>query len=162
MRRKQTTERAMPMNKTIKKEPVKKVTKKEMKEVKKEPKSSSKKKILIVEDEKPIARALELKLTHVGYEAKTAFNGEEALPLIETESFSLILLDLIMPKVDGFKVLEALKEKNNKTPVIVLSNLSQEEDEKRVMGLGAVGFFIKSNSSITDIVQRVQEKLGTP
>ena len=112
-----------------------------------------------MEDEKPMARALELKLTHAGFEVQSAFNGEDGLLLLEKETPALILCDLIMPKVDGFKVLETLKERKNKTPVIVLTNLSQEDDQKRAMALGAKEFFIKSNTSIATIVERVIEFL---
>ena len=115
----------------------------------------TKKKILIIEDEKPMARALEIKLTHAGFAAKAVFNGEEGVGLFQKENFDLIILDLVMPKLDGFKVLEALKEKKIKTPVIVLTNLGQPEDEKRARELGAVGFFIKSNTPIAEIVERV-------
>ncbi len=100
------------------------------------------KKILIIEDERPMARALELKLTHAGFETTSAPNGEKGIELIGEQTFSLILLDLIMPKMDGFKVLETLKEKKIKTPVMVLTNLSQEDDEKRAKALGAKEFFI--------------------
>jgi len=110
------------------------------------------KKILIIEDEKPMARALELKLTYEGFEATTAFNGESAIETLEKEIFDLIICDLVMPKVNGFKVLETLKEKKVKTPVMVLTNLSQEDDEKRVKSLGAKEFFIKSNTPIANIV----------
>jgi len=119
-----------------------------------------KKKILIIEDEKPMAHALELKLTHEGFEAKSVFSGEEGIAILKSEGFDLVLLDLIMPKVDGFKVLGMLKEQNIKTPVIILTNLSQEEDEKRARDLGAVEFFIKSNTPIAQIVERVKEKLS--
>lgn len=118
------------------------------------------KKILIIEDEKSIARALEHKLVYAGFEAKTVFNGEEGVELLQKETFTLILLDLVMPKMDGFEVLEALKEQKNKTPVIVLSNLSQEDDEKRARALGAKEFFIKSDTSIVTIVERVAQLLG--
>ena len=66
------------------------------------------KKILIIEDEKPMARALELKLAHAGFEVKAVFNGEEGVELLQKETYALILLDLVMPKIDGFKVLETL------------------------------------------------------
>lgn len=118
-----------------------------------------KKKILIIEDERPMAHALELKLTHVGFEVRTVFNGEDAITLLKKETFMLILLDLVMPKMDGFKVLENLKERKIKIPVIVLSNLSQAEDEKRVKALGAKEFFIKSNTPIAFIVDRVVQLL---
>jgi len=117
------------------------------------------KKILIIEDEKSLARALELKLTHAGFKTKVVFNGEDGIEILNKESFSLILLDLIMPKMDGFTLLAMLKVKKIKTPVIVLSNLSQEEDEKRAKEFGAKEFFIKSNTPISTIVLRVVELL---
>ena len=115
--------------------------------------------ILIVEDEKPMAHALELKLSHAGFEAHSVQNGEEAVALLKTDSFDLIILDLVMPKLDGFGVLEALSADKKSVPVIVLSNLSQEEDEKRARELGAKDFFIKSNTPIAEIVKRVQKML---
>lgn len=109
------------------------------------------KKILIIEDEKPMAKVLGLKLSHAGYETKIANDGEEGLKILENESFDLIFLDLIMPKMDGFETLGAIKEKQIKTPVVVLSNLSQEDDEKKAKELGAAGFFIKSNTPMSTI-----------
>jgi two-component system alkaline phosphatase synthesis response regulator PhoP len=118
------------------------------------------KKILIADDEKPIAKALELKLNHVGFLAQSVGNGEEALALLSKEKFDLLLLDLVMPKMDGFTVLEEIKKKQLAVPVIVLSNLSQAEDEAKSRALGASGFFIKSNTPIADIVAQVQKFLG--
>lgn len=106
-----------------------------------------------------MAHALELKLTHEGFEAKAVFNGEDGVELLLKETFALILLDLIMPKMDGFKVLEALKEKKIQTPVMILSNLSQEDDERRAKALGAKEFFIKSNTPIATIVEKVAQFL---
>ena len=106
-----------------------------------------------------MAHAMELKLNHEGIETKNASNGEDGLALLEKEKFSLIMLDLVMPKCDGFKFLKILKDKKIKTPAIVLSNLSQNEDEKRALKLGAVGFFVKSNTPIAKIVEHVKEKL---
>lgn len=117
-------------------------------------------KILIIEDEKAMARALEIKLIHAGFKVSIAENGEDGLLFLEKEDFSLILLDLILPKLDGFKVLEKLKEKGNKIPVIVLSNLSQTQDDDRARFLGAADFFIKSNTPILKIVERVRKELG--
>ncbi|MEI7604094.1 MAG: response regulator [bacterium] len=116
-------------------------------------------KILIVEDEKPIAKALELKLTHSGLDAKAAFNGEEAIKLLEQEKFDLVLLDLIMPNMDGFAVLQNLKDKNIKVRVIVTSNLSQEEDVKKAKELGAIDYFVKSDTSLSKIVDYIQTAL---
>lgn len=118
------------------------------------------KKILIVEDEKPLARALELKLTHEGFQVVNASNGEEAITALKKEKFSLIISDLIMPKVDGFQVLEFIKSSKIKAPVIILTNLGQEEDEKRVQAIIPSEFFIKSNTSILKIVEHIKQKIG--
>ncbi|MDP2656082.1 MAG: response regulator [bacterium] len=115
------------------------------------------KKILIMEDEKPMARALELKLTHAGFDAIAVFDGEAGMALLEKEEFGLIILDLVMPKMDGFSVLQALKDKKIDIPVIVSSNLSQPDDETRARDLGAKDFFIKSNTPIASIVEHVQK-----
>lgn len=119
----------------------------------------SPKRILIIEDEKPIARAFELKLAYAGFEAIIAGDGEEGMALLQKEMYSLILLDLVMPKMDGFKVLETLNEKKIKIPVIVITNLSQEDDEKRAKTLGAKEVFVKSNTPLTILVERVEELL---
>ena len=104
------------------------------------------KKILIADDNKAIAMALDLKLQNEGFEVKTVFNGKEALDLLEKEKFDLLVLDLIMPQLDGFGTLKIIKEKGIKLPVIVSSDLSQTEDINKVKELGAVDFFIKSDS----------------
>jgi two-component system copper resistance phosphate regulon response regulator CusR len=121
---------------------------------------AGKRRILIAEDEKPLARALELKLGDGDYDVRVALNGEEAVAELGKQKFDIVLLDLMMPKMDGFEVLESMKKRGDKTPVIVLTNLSQPEDEKRVMDLGAKEFFVKSNTSIANIVARVKRLLG--
>ena len=118
------------------------------------------KRILIVEDEKPMAHALELKLTKAGFEVAVFNDGEAALKILETQKFNLILLDLMMPKVDGFGVLEELKKRAITTPVIVSSNLGQEEDAKRAKSLGAVDYIIKSDTPIAEIIAKVQKVIG--
>ena len=120
----------------------------------------SHKKILILEDEKPLARALELKLIHEGFEVKTLSSGEGAVSLLEKESFSLVVCDLVMPRVDGFEVLQEIQEKNIKIPIIVLTNLSQAEDEKRVRSLGVTEFFIKSDTSLSKIVDYIKNNIS--
>lgn len=122
--------------------------------------SEEKKRVLIIEDEKPMAHALELKLQHEGFEAQSALNGEEGVKLLETNSFDLILCDLMMPKLDGFGVMTAMKDHQIKTPIIILSNLSQEEDEKKALAMGAKEFFVKSNTPIAAIVERVKAAFG--
>ncbi len=123
-------------------------------------KAKQPKRVLIVEDEKPMARALGLKLGYAGFETAIASNGEEALALMEANPFQLVLMDLMMPKLDGFGTLQTLKERGIKTPVVILSNLSQAEDEKRAKALGAKKFFVKSDTPIALIVEYVQQTLG--
>ena len=118
------------------------------------------KRILIAEDEKPMARALTLKLEHEGYEVETTYDGEEAISKLAESQFDLILCDLVMPKVDGFAVLEEVKNKKIKTPIVILSNLGQEEDQEKAKSLGAKEFFIKSNTPIKNIVEQVKKMLG--
>lgn len=119
-------------------------------------KESEKKRILIIEDEKPLAHALQLKLSHEGFDIVATGSGEEALSFLAKEDFDLVLTDLIIPGVDGFKVLETIQDKKMKIPVIVMTNLNQEEDRKRASDLGASEFFVKSNSPISLIVQTVK------
>lgn len=118
-----------------------------------------KKKILIVEDRKPILKALEIKLVRAGFDVATAEDGEIALQKIQSDKFDLILLDLVLPKIDGFSILAELKTRNIKTPVIVLSNLSQDQDERRAKELGAIDYFIKSDIAINDVVKKVSSLL---
>ncbi|MBI5221909.1 MAG: response regulator [Candidatus Magasanikbacteria bacterium] len=119
------------------------------------------KKILVVEDEKPMARALELKLAGAGFEVQACYNGQECIDLLAKGSFDLILLDLVMPVKDGFAVLADLKEKGSKVPVIVLTNLSQVDDYKRVKELGALDLFVKSDTPIAEIVEKVKKILAS-
>ncbi|MFA6476290.1 MAG: response regulator [Candidatus Paceibacterota bacterium] len=116
-------------------------------------------KILILEDEKPLARALELKLNHEGFEVISLPNGEGLEALLGKEKIALIVCDLVMPKVDGFQVLQILNDSKIKIPVIVLTNLSQAEDEKRVRELGASDFLIKSNTPISIVVENIKKRI---
>lgn len=117
------------------------------------------KKILIAEDERSIAKALQIKLSLSGFEVELVTNGEEAMALMKEKKFDLLLLDIMMPKMDGFSVMEEMKKSKNKTPIIILSNLSQEDDAERAKKLGAVDFFIKSNTPLADILVKVKKYL---
>lgn len=118
------------------------------------------KKILISEDEKPLSHALDLKLQHEGFQTAVAHNGEECLQHIENDTYDAILLDLMMPVVDGFKVLEELNKKPHKPVVFVLSNLSQREDEARALSLGAQKYFVKADTPLAIIVEEIKKALG--
>ena len=121
--------------------------------------SSGGKNILIIEDEKPLAHALALKMEHAGFKTFIAYNGSDGLKEAMTDKYAIILLDIIMPEMDGFALLQALQEKQVKTPVIVLSNLGQDEDRARAKELGAVDYFVKANTPIADILKKVQQMI---
>jgi two-component system copper resistance phosphate regulon response regulator CusR len=116
-------------------------------------------KILIADDNKAIAMTLQLKLIQEGFEVKLVENGKDALSLLESEKFDLVILDLIMPEVNGFGVLEALKQKNITVPVIVASDLSQVEDFDKVKQMGAIDFFVKSNMSMVEMTEKIKQYL---
>lgn len=120
---------------------------------------SGKKKILIIEDEKPLAHALELKMTHEGYETTVASTGRQGLEEASTGKYDLILLDLILPEIDGFAILEALKEKKLKPVIVVLSNLGQDEDRKKAEEFGVKNYLVKSNVPLADIVKVVKASI---
>ena len=119
-----------------------------------------KKKILIAEDEKPMARALELKLNNSGFEAKAVNDGEEAVVELTNNKYDLLLLDLMMPKKDGFGVLEEINNKKIDVKVIISSNLSQQEDLDKAKNMGAVGYFVKSDTPINEVVEQVKKALN--
>ncbi len=121
--------------------------------------SSGKKKILIIEDEKPLAHALELKMTHEGYETTVASTGRQGLEEASSGKYDLILLDLILPEVDGFAILEGLKAKKLKPVVVVLSNLGQDEDRKKAEEFGVKNYLVKSNVPLADIVKVVKSSI---
>lgn len=115
------------------------------------------KRVLIVEDEKALSHALDLKLQHEGFETFVANSGEECLSALKEHTFDIMLLDLVMPTLDGFQVLEALQGKASSPAIFVISNLSQSEDEARVLKLGAKKYFIKSETSLEVIVNEVKK-----
>ncbi len=119
-------------------------------------------KILVVEDETFLVKIYSVKLKKVGYDVSIATDGEEAVRLAAEVKPDLILLDLILPKMNGFEALERMRANplNKKTPVIVLSNLGQEEDIKRAEALGANDYLVKANFSIQDVIAKMEEVLN--
>lgn len=120
------------------------------------------KKILVVEDDTYLANAYRVKLTKVGFEVKNASDGEEALIILQTYIPDLILLDIVMPRKDGFATLEEIKknEKLKNIPVILASNLGQKEDMDRGMKLGAVGFFVKTDFTLNNLIEKINKILA--
>ena len=114
--------------------------------------------ILVAEDDRFLRKAAEMALKRQGYTVLTAADGEEALRAAQSELPDLILLDLIMPKLNGFDVLQALKKDapTAHIPVIILSNLGQDRDVQQAMDAGAAAYFIKTDLSLQALGQRVE------
>ena len=119
------------------------------------------KRVLIVEDDRFLRRACQARLEQQGYTILTAQDGEEALRIVKAEVPDLILLDLLMPKLNGLEVLRALRadEGTRAVPVLVLSNSSRQEDLHTIRDLGISGYFVKANLSLQDLSAQVKALL---
>lgn len=119
-------------------------------------------KIVFVEDETTLQKMLSAALKEAGYDVITASDGEAGLAAVQAEKPDLVLLDLILPKMDGFTVLGEIKkdEATARIPVIVLTNLESAEDVGKVVALGATTYLVKANYDLPDIVAKVKEVLG--
>ncbi|MDD5625855.1 MAG: response regulator [Patescibacteria group bacterium] len=117
------------------------------------------KKILIAEDEPDMRGILASMIESAGYNVVQAEDGERALNLAIKEKPDLILLDLSMPKLNGFEVLEKLKYDpvGSMIPVVILSNLGQDKEVAKGKLLGAVDYLIKSNVHLTDILDKISK-----
>lgn len=117
-------------------------------------------KILLVEDDSFLSSLLKNRLEKKGLEVVLAKDGEEALGLLKTIKPSLILLDIILPKKNGFEVMEEIRSNQQmepeKTPIIIISNLGQPEDIQKGLELGAIEYFIKAKISIDELVDKVK------
>ncbi len=120
------------------------------------------KKLVVADDEQFITTAYSDGLARAGFSVAVAHNGEEALEVIAREHPDLVLLDLIMPKMNGFEVLKKVKSDPalQSIPVVILSNLSQETDEAEVKKNGAIDFIVKSDISLQDLILRINQLLG--
>lgn len=115
------------------------------------------KKILVAEDDKFLLNIYKTKLTKEGFEITIAEDGEEAIKILSKTRFDLIILDLMMPKKDGFQVLEYLKGKN--IPTIIASNLGQKEDIEKGLSLGAKDYIVKSQTPLSELMKKVNTYL---
>lgn len=119
--------------------------------------------ILLAEDDRFLRKSAGAMLRRQGFSVLAAEDGEEALRLARTESPDLILLDVIMPKMQGFEVLKTLKSdpKTSSIPVIILSNLGQETDSIAARELGAMDYWVKSNIALEELATRVGQALAS-
>ncbi|MFH1030563.1 MAG: response regulator [bacterium] len=118
-----------------------------------------KKKILIIEDDKILADMYAVKFEREGYDVITTQSGLEGYTLAKKELPSLILLDVILPEMDGFSILSDLKKEKElgKTPIILLTNLAQQSDVDKGKLLGATDYLAKSNITPTEVIEKVNE-----
>lgn len=124
---------------------------------------SEAKKILFIEDESALQKTFSDLLSAEGYEIVSALDGQTGLRLARTQNPALILLDLVLPKKDGFEVLKLLK-KDNRTqeiPIVILTNLEEAEDVERALRLGATTYLVKANYSLEEVVEKVEKALRT-
>jgi len=114
--------------------------------------------ILIVEDDKFLRELIAQKLSKEGFNISEAVDGEEGIKKIKEEKPQLVLLDLILPGIDGFEVLSRMKEDPivSSTPVIILSNLGQKEDVEKGLKLGAVDYLIKAHFTPGEIIEKIR------
>ena len=120
--------------------------------------ANNKYKIFVAEDDHFLRKVYQTKLTQEGFMVEVAVDGEAALKKIRQEKPDLLLLDLVMPKLNGFDVLEEMGKdpELRKIPVIVLSNLGQSEDIQRTRDLGAKDYLVKANFSINEVVDKIR------
>lgn len=119
------------------------------------------KKILIIEDEAALLYALSASLQVDGFDVVTANNGREGLKFAKSEKPNLIILDLRLPEMDGFEVLENLKkEKSMKTiPVMIVTNIGEKEAEEKCKKLGAAEYIVKADHSLHEISETIKKFL---
>lgn len=125
--------------------------------------TTKQKTILVVEDDIKMQRVLKDRLTSEQFKIVLASDGEEALRKTKAEDFDLILLDIILPKMNGLEFLKKFKggNKNQGTPIIILTNL-QYDDYKiiELMKKGATDYLVKANYSLSELVKKIKEKIG--
>lgn len=120
------------------------------------------KKIALIEDDSALSNALSESLKTAGFEVLTAFDGEEGLRVIAEQKPDLILLDEILPKLEGLEVHKKLKEREelSKIPVIMLTNVEDPKKVSAALEQGLKDYLIKADWSVGDIVEKVKEKLA--
>jgi CheY-like chemotaxis protein len=116
-------------------------------------------KVLVIEDDKFLVNAYRIKFEKLGYEIRIAGDGLEALKMLNEWEPEILILDLVMPNMDGYEFLEKLRamDKYKSIPVLISSNLSQPEDKEKASKLGANNYVVKGNLSLTELVEKLEE-----
>lgn len=109
-----------------------------------------------------ISEIYQKKFSEKGYEVLTAFSGDQVLEIVKKHKVDIVLLDLLIPKMDGFVVIEKLRNGNydQNIKIIVSSNLSQKDDREKVMALGANGFIIKSQYTPSEMIEEIKRLIS--
>jgi DNA-binding response OmpR family regulator len=117
--------------------------------------------VLLVEDDEFLAELYSTKLTMEGFTVQVANDGEKGLKMALAKPPQLILLDIVMPKMDGFEVLAALKKdaSTKDVPVVLMTNLSQRDDVTKGLALGATDYLIKAHFMPSEVVKKINEVL---
>lgn len=120
-------------------------------------------KILLIEDDVFLAKMYKIKLDLDGFEVIHSENGEKGLVLASHKKPNIILLDIILPKMDGYQVLSQLKkaEETKNIPVILLTNLGQKEDIDKGLALGANDYLIKAYFTPAEVVNKIKKVLNS-
>ena len=123
---------------------------------------ADKAKVLVVEDEEILLTALKEELNPGGYEVEGAVDGEDGLVKVKTFHPQLILLDLVMPKMDGMEMLQKLKAdaEVRDIPVVILTNLSDYDRISEALSLGAMDYLVKANYKLEDLLDKVKTVLS--
>lgn len=118
--------------------------------------------VFVVEDDKFMRNLLINKLQKEGFQTEGIPSGEEALELMKTKTPNLILLDLILPNMDGFEVIQHLKSdpRLSNIPVLILSNLGEKKDIEKAEEIGVAGFLIKANFTPSEIIKKIHDLLN--
>ncbi len=117
------------------------------------------KRVLIVEDDSFLCQTIRLALEDHGVDVRVAGDGEEAVQSIDTEQPDLLLLDLLMPKKDGFYVLQHIRQKEYDFPVVILSNLSGDMTPEKCFAVGAKDYLVKSDMDEDELWPRISKYL---
>jgi len=130
-------------------------------------KPKEERKILVVEDDPFLSDIYNTKLKKAGFDVDLAITGEECLQKLGAKKYDLMILDIVLPQVDGWEVLSRVKEMRQKDPtsdinhlkIIILSNLGQKEEIKKGQDLGADGFMIKAHFTPSEVAEEINKTL---
>ncbi|NIP33050.1 response regulator [Candidatus Saccharibacteria bacterium] len=119
------------------------------------------KEILVIEDDQFLVKIYQSKFKKEGFAVRVAFDGEEGLKEIKKKLPNIIILELILPNLDGFSFLEKIKKepKTAGVPVIILTDLGQKDDIERGMELGAVEYFVKADTPLSKIINTIKKHI---